>query len=66
MNVCNAQGQMSGGTLLVPGHPESSLISQRIAATDAELRMPPLGSVVVDTTGSALVDGWIGSVASCP
>jgi hypothetical protein len=29
-------------------------------------RMPPLGTVVEDAAGEALVDGWIRSVAACP
>jgi hypothetical protein len=29
-------------------------------------RMPKLGSTVVDTDGTALIDQWITSIKSCP
>ncbi len=51
--------------LLAPGAPARSLVSVRVHALDAA-RMPPVGSLVVDTQGAALVDAWITSLTSCP
>jgi hypothetical protein len=56
---------------LVPGQPTLSALSVRMHAldtADAEVRMPKLGSNVVDEAGTALIDEWITSLASeaCP
>ena len=29
-------------------------------------RMPGLGSAIVDTTGTELIDAWISSLTACP
>ena len=49
--------------LIAPGHPERSLISLRMHATDASA-MPPLRRVV-DPVGVGLVDEWIRSLGGC-
>ncbi|MFP2930501.1 PQQ-dependent sugar dehydrogenase [Pyxidicoccus sp. 3LG] len=54
-----------GARLVVPGHPEKSLVSLRMHALDT-FRMPPLATRRVDTEGAALVDAWIASLTSCP
>ncbi|MDP1829363.1 MAG: PQQ-dependent sugar dehydrogenase [Archangium sp.] len=66
-NVMPDNGDLgiSGARLIVPGSPMTSLVSRRIHALDAA-RMPPVGSLVVDTAGAALIDEWITSVTSCP
>jgi uncharacterized repeat protein (TIGR03806 family) len=69
MGICNAdptQGSLgvTGAKLLVPGHPEQSILSLRIHATNVD-RMPPLASSVVDATGTQVIDDWIRSLASC-
>ncbi len=46
--------------LLLPGHPEKSIISYRIHTLDLG-RMPPLGTRLVDPQGTALIDAWIKS-----
>ncbi len=44
---------------LAPGHPEASLLLQRMARRDPIFAMPPLGSHVVDRQAVALVERWI-------
>jgi uncharacterized repeat protein (TIGR03806 family) len=52
---------------LVPGDTTKSGVSFRIHALDA-LRMPKIGSNVIDTAGAALVDAWITAMPTnaCP
>ncbi len=47
-----------GAMLLVPGHPERSLVHARIARTD-HLGMPPIGHHLVDKTVLDRVAAWI-------
>jgi hypothetical protein len=51
--------------LIKPGSPAESLVSLRIHALD-RARMPPVGSLAVDTQGVAVIDDWIRSLTSCP
>ncbi len=44
---------------LAPGHPESSLLLERMSRRDPITQMPPLGSRVVDREAVALVERWI-------
>lgn len=44
---------------LAPGHPEASLLLQRMARRDPISQMPPLGSRVVDREAVALIERWI-------
>lgn len=55
---------VANAKVLVPGKPEQSLISVRMHATDG-IRMPPLGTKIVDEKGTKLIDDWI-RAASCP
>ncbi len=69
MNVCNAlpgSGDLGvlGATLLSPGNPGNSIISLRMHALDIN-RMPPLGTAIVDTLGTAVVDAWIAQTDVC-
>ncbi len=66
-NVAPSNGDLgvSGAKIFVPNDPSHSLISLRMKALDVN-RMPPLGSVVVHTQGTALIDSWITSMAQCP
>jgi hypothetical protein len=52
---------------LVPGDPDKSGVSVRMHALD-ELRMPKIGSNVVDTVGAGLIDAWIKAMPTnaCP
>ena len=70
MQVCGVEPNegdlgVAGAQLLVPGDPASSLISLRMKALDSN-RMPDVGTRAVDPEGTALVDGWIEGIASCP
>jgi len=49
---------------LEPGDPDQSLIYLRMTSVGVE-RMPPLGTSLLDTEGSAVVRDWITSLASC-
>jgi uncharacterized repeat protein (TIGR03806 family) len=60
VNVPPAHGSfdISGAKLLVPGHPEKSIILARMAKTGLG-RMPHIGSRVVDEQAVRLVRDWI-------
>jgi len=42
-----------------PGHPERSVVMQRMRSRYVALQMPPLGTVIVDEEATALVSRWI-------
>jgi uncharacterized repeat protein (TIGR03806 family) len=68
--ICNTVPEagdfgIEGAKLFAPGDPDTSIISLRIHAT-GEIRMPPIGTSIEDTTGTTLVDDWIRSVTACP
>ncbi len=44
---------------VVPGAPEASVVWRRVTSRSPLLRMPPLGTRVVDDEGAALVEAWI-------
>jgi hypothetical protein len=57
-----ARFQPSGAPTMArvsPGHPEASLLLQRMARRDPISQMPPLGSRIVDHEAVALVERWI-------
>jgi uncharacterized repeat protein (TIGR03806 family) len=65
-NVDNTQGPIGTATkLIVPGSPQSSILSLRVHATDGK-RMPPIAVSVLDPVGSAVIDDWISSLTACP
>ncbi|MBL8286756.1 MAG: hypothetical protein JNL85_02135, partial [Rubrivivax sp.] len=45
--------------LIAPGDPSRSVIVQRMAAREPRLQMPPIGTVVPDPDGLALLRRWI-------
>jgi hypothetical protein len=45
-----------------PGDPERSLMFARMLLRDSETAMPPIGTHVIDETGTALVRAWIESM----
>ncbi len=51
--------------LIVPGHPESSVLLYRMQHAGA-LRMPPLGSDVIDQNGLDLISRWIVEMGQSP
>ena len=56
---------VAGARLLVPGSPQTSLVSLRMRSTGPG-RMPPVATRRTDTAGALLVDDWIRSVTACP
>lgn len=52
--------------LIKPGAPMQSIVRLRMASTDSNLRMPPLGRVLVHDAAVAVMDQWIGGLAACP
>jgi uncharacterized repeat protein (TIGR03806 family) len=69
MGICNvdpADGTLGvmGAKVLAPGHPERSMLSARMHATDVN-RMPPLATSIVDAAGSQAVDRWITLLSGC-
>jgi hypothetical protein len=70
MRICNTEPEVGsfgidGAALFAPGDPDKSIISLRMHVT-GEIRMPPIGTSIEDTTGTTLVDDWIRSVKACP
>ncbi len=55
---------VAGAKLLTPGNAASSVVSLRLHTTGNE-RMPPLGTQLVDTDGTAAVDAWINNLKVC-
>ena len=74
MKLCNLEPEKGGVArnpvhkddqlLLIPGRPEASVLLLRIVDT-VRMRMPQLGTQIVDEEGSALVAQWIASLQSC-
>jgi hypothetical protein len=60
VNVKPAHGDfgVKGAKLLVPGHPEQSIILNRVERTGLG-RMPHIGSNVVDAKAARLLHDWI-------
>jgi uncharacterized repeat protein (TIGR03806 family) len=66
-NVAPTNGTLgiTGAMLIAPGSPSTSIVSRRIHSMNSN-RMPPLGTVLEDTQGTALIDQWITSITACP
>ena len=65
-NAMNTQGPVAGATTLVlPGAPQSSILSLRLHATDSK-RMPPVAVSITDPLGTMVIDDWISSLTACP
>jgi hypothetical protein len=45
--------------VVVPGNPQASLLALRMRSRQSQVQMPPLGTLLVDAEGLALVDRWI-------
>jgi len=64
LGVCKspvAAGKATGGFLcdIVPGHPERSILTYRMASDDPGIKMPEVGKVLVHDEGLALITQWI-------
>ncbi len=69
-NSCDVMPQngslgITGARIIAPGSPSTSIVSRRIHALNSN-RMPPVGSLIEDPQGTALIDQWITSIAACP
>ena len=47
---------------VVPGDPDTSIMACRVASTDPDVRMPPLGMQLVNQEGLDLIRAWIASL----
>ncbi len=56
-----AAGRGSGGRMagIVPGHPEASILTYRMASTEPGVAMPELGRATVHIEGVALIENWV-------
>jgi len=75
MNICNIIPihQIGGASVIMsPGNAADSSFYLRMSCRDGvgscnnEDKMPPLGSVLVDTSGTNIVASWINSLNVCP
>jgi uncharacterized repeat protein (TIGR03806 family) len=62
--VVDDLGLAAPAHIIAPGSPETSVLSRRVHALDAN-RMPPLATRRVDTDGVKLLDDWIRGL-TCP
>jgi len=53
------------GLLIAPGDGADSVLLQRMETLDPSLRMPPLGTDIVDENGVRLISDWIDSLVDC-
>ncbi len=70
MNACNATPQTGDlgiplAKVIAPGSPATSILVQRPKHTDV-LRMPPLGTLVVDPVGVGILEQWVQGMGPCP
>lgn len=52
--------------LVVPGRPDLSILLYRMRSSVQDVRMPAIGTSVVDPVGVMAVSDWIGSLMGCP
>ena len=67
MGLCKppiAAGRGTGGRAwsIVPGEPEASILTFRMATTDPGMRMPEIGRTITDAEAVATVNAWIASL----
>lgn len=65
INVAPTQGWLgiADAELIYPGSPAQSIVSSRMHRLDLK-RMPPIGTELVDTAATSVVDAWIESLSS--
>lgn len=71
MNICNTvpskdNYSITNVKLLTPGNTELSMISYRMHSKTPKVRMPQIGTGIVDPLGTQIVDDWIKSIKVCP
>ena len=52
--------------LILPGHPEKSVVLSRISASDGFTRMPPIATTELDHEGMDLIQHWIEDLGAPP
>ncbi|MEM6732343.1 MAG: hypothetical protein AAF658_12360, partial [Myxococcota bacterium] len=52
--------------IIAPGAPERSVLLERMQSTDSAVRMPRVGSVLVDPMGTMLIEQWMNEISTCP
>lgn len=70
MRICDVPPEkgilgVEGALRLSPGRPERSVMSLRMHTLDRSVRMPEIGTELVDAAGTALMDEWIRSLKTC-
>lgn len=67
INTMPVRGEFGvpGVLLIKPGAPLQSMLAVRMKTTVANVRMPAIGSTVVDQAGVALMNEWIASMQTC-
>lgn len=71
MNICDAVPSDDFGLgvtarIFLPADPANSTLSLRMGSTDPVIRMPALGTAIVDTNGTGYIDQWITDTIACP
>ncbi len=71
--VCKVPTSAGGGTCgllldIVPGAPDQSILVCRITSREPKVQMPPVGTLIADDAGVALISDWITSLTlpACP
>ncbi|HEY3234848.1 MAG TPA: hypothetical protein VGJ84_09020, partial [Polyangiaceae bacterium] len=54
-----------GALRIAPGDPAKSVVSLRMHSLDPAVRMPRIGTRVVDEVGVGVIDAWIASLPGC-
>ncbi len=67
-NIVPIKGQfgLPDSRIIVPGNISNSILRFRISSTTQNVRMPALGTALVDQLGLDAIDAWIGDLKTCP
>ena len=55
----------TNGLLIEPGDAADSVLIRRMSSTDPLVRMPPVGSHVIDNDAVTMLSAWIDSLGQC-
>ncbi len=69
-NTCNVDATLNdlgvtGAQRISPGSADASVVLLRMETLNADDRMPPLASLIVDTEGTQIVRDWINGLSDC-
>jgi uncharacterized repeat protein (TIGR03806 family) len=67
-NIIPSKGQfgLPDSRIILPGNLSDSILRFRMSSTTQNVRMPAIGTALVDTLGLAAVDAWITDLKTCP